>query len=123
MKPLINPVRVSTLCKVYSRLTGEGYENDKARSAIREELDFELGALQKLLRRKINKAAKGLSIMQCRVWANINYAVRPVTILPIASCKVLVRKGVEIELDFIATEENIEAETSKLKAAIAAFNS
>jgi hypothetical protein len=120
----INQPEVDRLCAHYSAASADRETCNRRRDKIEELLDAEMAGMQKHFRRKLSAAIKGSqsTVMRSRVWALVAHGKTPVTITPIASATILVRKGVEIHLSFVATEGNISAETGRLKAAIAALN-
>lgn len=120
----INQAEVDRLCFHYSAASVDRDTRSRSRDKIEDLLNAEMAGMQKHFRRKLTAAVKGsgASVMRSRVWALVAHGKTPVTITPIASAAIFVRKGFEIHLLFTATEENINDETGQLKAAIAALN-
>jgi hypothetical protein len=119
---IINQSQIDYLCRDYSIADRDYGIACHRKDKINKQLTAEFAKLQTLFRRKLSRAVKWPSTVQNpRVWASIAHGKTPVTVTPIARDTIFVRKGVEIRLSFVATADNIEFETSKLKAAIEAL--
>ena len=124
MNSLINQKKVAELCLQYSAANHADAIATRKTSLIREELDAVCKVAQTSFRRRLARTLVGMnvSIMRCRVWNLIEHGKNPVTVIPVATAEILIRKGVRVELDFIASDLNIEIELKKLAAAVHAFN-
>lgn len=116
-----NQDQINVLCQTYSKLLGEGCKTSEAQDIVKTQLDEQFAELQTLLRQKLSRICRGSCavVIRYRVWASIDHSKRPVTVMPISSGTISIRKGIEIQWSYKATEENIIAETDKLKAAVA----
>ena len=124
MNSFIDQKQVQKLCSDYSKLYSADSIATHKTHAVREQLNNICAEAQKHFMRDLSDALCGTkcSILSCRVWNNINHEKNPVTVMPSATSQIIIRKGVMVELDFIASDLNIKAEINKLKAAITAFN-
>ena len=120
---IINQSKIDNLCRDYSIAERDDRVASRLKGKINEQLTAEFGKLQTLFRRRLSRAVKfpPSTVQHPRVWASIAHGKTPVTVTPIATATIFVRKGIEIHLSFVATADNIEFETSKLKAAVEAF--
>jgi hypothetical protein len=120
---IINQSQIDNLCRDYSIADRDYKIACSLKIKINEQLTAEFAKLQTMFRRKLSRAVKfpPSTVHYPRVYASIAHGKTPVTVTPIASATICVRKGVEIHLSFVATADTIEFETSKLKAAIEAF--
>ena len=121
----INQNAIDRLCLTYSTSLNVRQSIDAEQEMVSRLLDEEMLKLQTLFRRKLNRAllGRGAKVMRSSVYALIAHGKFPVTVTPIACASILVRKGVEIHLSFVATEKNISEEMSKLAPAVHALNS
>lgn len=117
---MIDENRVLDLCKVYSALKTRERRAELDVQAVGEQLDAECKSLQTLLRRKLARAVKGSGahLARVRVYMMINHGQSSVTCVPMASVDIFVCKGVELELEFRATAQAIDFESSRVKAAL-----
>ena len=115
--------KTEQLCAQYSAQSKKIQTHQAERDFIESLLDDQCAGLQKEFRRKLSKAtrATGATVMRARCWHLIAHGKSPVSVTPIASATILARKGIEIGISFVATSENINAEVSKLSAALIAF--
>lgn len=125
MNSLIDKKATLKLCREYTKSNAKSLRAADDIKRVEDKLQAVCAVAETDFRRRLARSLRGLgcSVMRCRVWHLINHGKSPVDVLPVASAKILVRKGIEVELDFIASEMNIEAELNKLKAAVSAFNS
>ena len=117
---IINQAEVDRLCRAYSETNSQHHIVQQRVDKIERLLDVEMSGMQKLFRRKLAVAIRGSGsiVMRARVWASIAHGTTPVTITPIASAAILVRKGVSIHISFIATEDNIVRECARISEAV-----
>ncbi len=121
----LQAITIENLCSEYSTESRYIGRHTRLRGEVEKKMNAQFSKLQSVFRRKLTLAlaGSGSSVMRAHVWASVDHSKRPVTVLPIASAAILIRKGVEVHLSFIATTANITAETGKLMRAAAAFNS
>lgn len=119
----IDEDKIEELCGTYTAVNAEQWRVREALDCAQENLDDALKPLQTLFRRKLglvchpNKAV----VLRARVFASVDHSKRPVTVTPVASGLVLVKKGVELSLNFVATRENIEEHCERLGRVIKAY--
>lgn len=120
---LLDQDSINQLCRDYSKEITEGYRHDALQKKLSDALDVECIHLQRLWRRALTVATRGTFINtdRARVWMSINHSVRPVTVTPIASVSICIVQGCELNLSFVATTENIKAETAKFKKVLAVY--
>ena len=124
MKTPINQTEIDRLCSAYSKTQDDYLGASSRRSKIKNLLDAEFAKLKTLFRRRLSRAVKWptATVSRQRVWVSFDHSKLPVTVTPIASASISARKGVTIELSFVATVENIEAECAALAAALSFWN-
>ena len=94
-----NQDQINVLCQTYSKLLSEGYKTCDAQEIVKTQLDDQFTGLQAFLRQKLSRVCRGSGavVLRSRVWASIDHSKRPVTVMPISSGTINVRKGIELQ--------------------------